>query len=137
MNRFSKQERICLKRDIDKLFRNGKYFFAGGFKCCYLYGNGHPVNRIMVSVPKKLFKRAVKRNLLKRRIKEAYRKNKALLPVAEAGCDMVIIYMGKDVRQSSDIENGIRELLGKLSALVSEMENGTEKNLVVPPDFPG
>ena len=91
----------------------------------------------MVSVPKKLFKRAVKRNLLKRRIKEAYRKNKALLPVAEAGCDMVIIYMGKDVRQSSDIENGIRELLGKLSVLVSEMENGTEKNPVVPPDFPG
>ena len=137
MNRFRKQERICLKRDIDKLFRTGKYFFAGGFKWCYLYGNGQPVNRIMVSVPKKLFKRAVKRNLLKRRIKEAYRKNKALLPVAEAGCDMVIIYMGKDVRQSSDIENGIRELLGKLSVLVSEMENGTEKNPVVPPDFPG
>lgn len=131
MNSFRKHERISLKNDMDRLFRDGRYVFAGGFRCCYACDNGRPYNRIMISVPKKLFKRAVKRNLLKRRIREAYRNNKALLPVvAGTGCDMLIIYIGKDVRLSSDIENGIRELLARLA----EMEKCDEKGAGVSAD---
>lgn len=131
MNSFRKHERISLKNDMDRLFRDGRYVFAGGFRCCYVCDNGRPYNRIMISVPKKLFKRAVKRNLLKRRIREAYRNNKALLPVvAGTGCDMLIIYIGKDVRLSSDIENGIRELLARLA----EMEKCDEKGAGVSAD---
>ena len=47
-------------------------------------------SRIVVSVPKRSFKRAVKRNLLKRRIREAYRRQKDILG---PGFDVVFIYI--------------------------------------------
>ena len=53
-----------------------------------------PVSRIVVSVPKRLFKRAVKRNLLKRRIREAYRRQKELL---SAPCDILFVYSAPEV----------------------------------------
>lgn len=110
--------------------------FGGGFKCCYRTGNGEGFNRIMISVPKRLFKRAVKRNLLKRRIREAYRKNKFLLPVQEEGCDILIIYISKDVRTTESIEAGIRELLTKISGIICspETEKSDEEGIVIPAD---
>ena len=51
-------------------------------------------SRIVVSVPKRLFKRAVKRNLLKRRIREAYRRQKGLL---SAAYDILFIYSAPEV----------------------------------------
>ena len=135
--KFRKSERIYLKNDMQRLLREGKYIFAGGFKCCFRSRNGKNVNRLMISVPKKSFKRAVKRNLLKRRIREAYRMNKELLPVTEEGCDMLIIYMGKDVRQSEDIGNGVRELLSKLAEPVRGVEGRSKENGGASPDSLG
>lgn len=125
-----------MRSDINSLFRYGRYAFGGGFKCCYRQNNGETYNRIMISVPKRLFKRAVKRNLLKRRIREAYRKNKALLPVKDEGCDILIIYISKDVRTTESIEAGIRELLAKISGIVGspEAEKTDEEGIVVPAD---
>ena len=54
-----------------------------------------PKSRIMVSVPKKLFRRAVKRNLLKRRIREAYRVQKSL--IGPIGLDILFVYVSKAV----------------------------------------
>lgn len=134
--KLQKHERLYLRSDINSLFRYGRYVFGGGFKCCYRQSNGEGYNRIMISVPKRLFKRAVKRNLLKRRIREAYRRNKALLPVADEGCDILIIYISKDVRTTESIETGIRELFTKISGIVSspEAEKTDEEGIVVPAD---
>lgn len=134
--KLQKHERLYLRSDINSLFRHGRYIFGGGFKCCYRQDNGKSCNRIMISVPKRLFKRAVKRNLLKRRIREAYRKNKILLPVSGEGCDILIIYISKDVRTTESVETGIRELLAKLSGIVSspEAEKTDEEGIVVPAD---
>ena len=52
-------------------------------------------SRIMVSVPKKLFRRAVKRNLLKRRIREAYRVQKSL--IGPIDLDILFVYVSKAV----------------------------------------
>ena len=48
----------------------------------------------MVSVPKRSFKRAVKRNLLKRRIRESYRRQKGLLAQP---WDLFIVYTSREV----------------------------------------
>lgn len=66
------------KTAVSALMARGKWGHLGHFKYCVL-GNGLDFSRILVSVPKRNFKRAVKRNLLKRRIREAYRLQKELV----------------------------------------------------------
>ena len=91
----------------------------------------------MISVPKRNFKKAVMRNLLKRRIREAYRNNKHLLPVPGQGSDMLIIYTNNNVRTSEDITRGIMELLARLSGNADGLEEGRKKNPCVSADIPG
>ena len=75
---FPKAEKLCGKREIAALVTHGRRGGSGCLRYCYL-PNTLEYNRILISVPKKLFKRAVKRNLLKRRIREAFRLQKELL----------------------------------------------------------
>lgn len=76
------------------------YFSGQCPKNQFSSGNASPahadagVSRIVVSVPKRLFKRAVKRNLLKRRIREAYRHQKGLI---SAPVDILFIYTAPEV----------------------------------------
>ena len=74
------------------------YFSGQCPKNQFSSGNASPAHadasRIVVSVPKRLFKRAVKRNLLKRRIREAYRHQKGLI---SAPVDILFIYTAPEV----------------------------------------
>lgn len=77
----SKNERICSKLQIDRLFNGGSSHSMASFPIRAVYllepTNGEQSSvSIMVSVPKRCFKRAVKRNRVKRQIREAYRLNK-------------------------------------------------------------
>ena len=67
-----KGQRLKSEISIQNLFSKGKSFVSYPLRVCYL-PSGDEQTKIMVSVPKRLFKRAVKRNLLKRRMREAYR----------------------------------------------------------------
>ncbi|MBR4735392.1 MAG: ribonuclease P protein component [Bacteroidales bacterium] len=72
-------------------------------------------SRIVVSVPKRLFKRAVKRNLLKRRIREAYRRQKGLL---SAPVDILFIYAAPEVLPYDVIFADMTAILTAVSASV-------------------
>ena len=113
-----KKERIYLKEDISRLMREGRYGVLSQIKYSFVPGNGHPYNRIMVSVGKKFFKRAVRRNLLKRRIREAYRLNKHLLP--PQGIDILFIYSSKEILSSESISELVVKALGEISERTSE-----------------
>ncbi len=79
-----KKERLNSKTLIERLFSGGSKSFPA-FPLRVVYMSVEPVEEdmaaasILISVPKKRFKRAVKRNLVKRQVREAYRKNKHLL----------------------------------------------------------
>ncbi|WP_262248980.1 ribonuclease P protein component [Parapedobacter soli] len=84
-NTFSKEERLCSKRLIDGLFRDGSSFFIYPYRVVFMRMEGVPTAQVLLSVSKRRFSRAVDRNLLKRRMREAYRlqKNELLYPVIE------------------------------------------------------
>ena len=70
--------------------------------------------RVLVSVPKRFFRRAVKRNLLKRRIREAWRREAPLHNLGEI--DIALLYIGKEAAQFRQIEGAVKEILARLSA---------------------
>lgn len=77
-NTFPKSEHLCGETRIEQLFTKGKAFIAYPLRVVYSIqpnNNSEPIS-VLVSVPKKRFKRAVKRNRLKRLMRESYRLNK-------------------------------------------------------------
>lgn len=118
----SKEERICSVKAIENLVAGGKYAACSPVRCCFLPRNdASPLNRMMVSVPKKLFKRAVKRNLLKRRIRESYRLQKHIL-TAE-GVDMMFVYTSKEVSDFQEIFSAIQKILVTVDERIAKLES--------------
>lgn len=87
--------------------------------------NGADCNRIMVSVPKKLFKRAVKRNLLKRRIRESWRRQKHDLNVQQS-VDILFIYPKKEIQTYLQIYAAVGEIIDKINRTLEKREAGKE-----------
>lgn len=111
-NTLPKDERLHGKKDIARLLSRGRFRTCRNLKYCVLGNNGLQYNRIMVSVSKRLFKRAVKRNLLKRRIRESYRLQKHMLP---AGNDILFIYNSRDITESRDIFLSVGKILKEIA----------------------
>ena len=114
-NTLPKQERLCGKKNIEKLLASGRHGSVGPLRYIQLADNGEAFSRILISVPKKLFKRAVKRNLLKRRIREAWRKQKHNLKHPEQGRDILFIYSTKDVMTYQEIYSHIENIINRLN----------------------
>lgn len=120
-NRFTKDERLNSKKRIDSLFQNGKLKWKGCLRITYLISNEvleTPV-QVMFSVPKKQFRRAVDRNLVKRRMREAYRLNKHNLSEQIRSKNKFImiafLYVSKEIERYLIIESDMKELLVKIS----------------------
>ena len=71
--------------------------------------------QLLFSVSKKSFKRAVDRNLIRRRIKEAYRLNKILfLPNIKIPQHIGIIYIAKEIMEFADIQKKLIRVFGMI-----------------------
>ena len=113
-NTLSRNERLKSKISIATLMKKGRWGSCSGLKYCYLNGTGCESNHIMVSVPKRFFKRAVKRNLLKRRLREAYRTQKQLLTL-EGGTDIMFLYNTADILDFQTIKETVASILTQIS----------------------
>ncbi len=111
---FPKREKLCGKIKIATLMKKGRWSSSGCVRFCYNEGSEEGVTRFLVSVPKRYFKRAVKRNLLKRRIREAYRLNKSL--ISSKNVDVMFVYVAEEVLAYSRIEADIKSALLKIAA---------------------
>lgn len=117
----SKHERLKSKTQIDKLFEDGKSFNVFPIKVVYskltLQDNSVPV-KIAVTVSKRNFKRAVDRNLIKRRMREAYRLNKTpfYLQLEDSKSVFVVmfIYIAKEILDYQTIEKSCKTILQRL-----------------------
>ncbi|NNE27610.1 MAG: ribonuclease P protein component [Saprospiraceae bacterium] len=125
---FSKQEKLKSKKRIEQIFACGKSQFKFPFKLAYiiepLSSDDQQNWSFGISIPKKKIKSAVKRNLLKRRVREAFRLNKQVLfPALNARnlkLSLMFIYIAEDVKNYSVIEKSI---LTHLDLLKNELDN--------------
>ena len=114
----SKCERLYGKSDISRLLKEGRFGHEGVLKFCWLYRADAAGSRVMVSVSKRFFKRAVTRNLLKRRLREAFRRSKGLLAFP-GGCDLMLSYNSKEITDYKEIKSCVEALLSYISDRVN------------------
>lgn len=112
-NTLSKKERLCGKTTISTLIGKGRWTGSAHIKCCHMEAEGAELSRIMVSVPKKFFKRAVKRNLLKRRLREAYRTQKSIL--GDTHSDIMFSWTSPEIADSSVIREEVASILRRIA----------------------
>jgi ribonuclease P protein component len=116
---FRKEERLSGLKAFETLTKKGESFFAHPFRITWMMSaaagmNGeeqeYPV-RIAFAVPKRNFRQAVKRNRIKRLLREAYRKHKhelyAALELKSVKIVVMFIYTGKEVPSYSETEGKI------------------------------
>lgn len=107
-------ERLRSLGAIRRMFESGESGFIFPFRYVwYAEPDAEPSVEVLFSVPKKFHKRANKRNLLRRRSKEAYRLQKQIIHGTnrEANLDLALIYSSKEVLPYKTIANAIRKVL--------------------------
>ena len=117
---FKKEERVSLQKEIDLLFGEGVSFISYPLRVIYV--EKKPLSgvdtSILVSVSKKKFKQAVKRNRLKRLIRESYRLNKKTLcrhlKEKDSGLLIAFLFVGKELSEYKEIEAAVTKALNIL-----------------------
>jgi ribonuclease P protein component len=123
---FQKYERLCSRKIITYLFDEGNIFYAPLLKVVWQISPAllpSPAQAAF-SVSKKGFRHAVSRNLLKRRMREAYRKNKHILynhlDLVNLQIVFIVIYRENIVSDYIPIEKSMKEVLEKLIVMTRE-----------------
>ncbi len=128
MHSLRKDERISGKLTFQKIISDGKSYFKYPFKFYWRFSNGdqkYPI-QIGISISKKNIKKANKRNLMKRRIREVYRLNKHIFykkPEDEnIRIQLLIIFLADKPISFIEIRNSLITCLNDLILKVCEKD---------------
>lgn len=110
-NTFPKHNKLCGQVRIAALYKEGKRFTAWPVRVTYMPTEGD--TQILVWAPKSLFKRAIKRNHLRRLMREAYRLHQELL--GDKHYQIAFNYMDKEEQSFATIEKAVCKALRKIS----------------------
>lgn len=126
---FGKKEKLVSKKTIDALFSGGNSRSMSAYPLRVVFMRKERCEteepaQVMVSVSKRHFKRAVKRNRVKRQIREAYRLNKHLLHEAleqkkDTAVAMAFIWQSDELAETALIIEKMQSLLGRMAEKIS------------------
>ncbi len=118
-NTFGKEEKLCSEKDIDSLYKTGQSFLNFPLVFYHLAAEGTGASKVLISVSKKKFKNAVDRNLVKRRLREAYRLHKSILSkVYHLG----FVYIGNEILPYEQLEKAMVDGLQKIETAQDKSE---------------
>ncbi|MFN4084703.1 MAG: ribonuclease P protein component [Spirosomataceae bacterium] len=117
-----KSERLSSKKAIERLFdrkrTDGGTLLA--YPCQVIFMPNQETNsRVLFTVSKKKFKKAVDRNRIKRLLREAYRKQKALTPLPQS-LDLGFILVAKEMITFEECQKGMKKAFTKLLEATNE-----------------
>ncbi|MDD4919466.1 MAG: ribonuclease P protein component [Bacteroidales bacterium] len=135
---FPKDMRLSSRKEIESLFSGARSFTSGPFRVFFRVCQALEIQagcRIAFAVPKKHLKSAVKRNLVKRRLRESFRMNypRLLRPALEANGTRLVflcLYLPHEVKPFSFLET-------KMQALLEHFAQLSEKGFDFSPDPAG
>ena len=114
-----KEERLCSRKALEELFGGGhQSVSAFPIRAVYM-PNEVGVVRVMVSVSKRYFKRAVKRNRIKRQLREAYRLQKELIQPLTGGLDIAFLWTSDEQLPTEKVFQKMQTLLQRIHESVS------------------
>jgi len=118
---FRKAEHLCSRNLITSVFEKGRVFYYTPFKVIWMDADltiSVPA-QLLLTVPKRFMRKAWQRNLLKRLMREAYRKHKAqfytVLQSKQKQCALAIVFTGKKIISAEDAEAAIILILRRLT----------------------
>lgn len=130
---FPKSEHLCLKSTFNELFDSGKAIYSSNFRIVWIANcDDKKTAQVAFSVSKRFFKRAVHRNVLKRRTREAYRLHKSslykTLSELEISVTLIFIYARKEIKEYSEIEENVIHSLSKLEHELKKWKQNNSGN---------
>ncbi len=126
---FNKEEKLCRTKSIDRLFSSGESFIAYPLRVVFyieeVTDNENQGGSVLISVSKKKFKRAVKRNRVKRLFRESYRLNKqelqTVLKEKNKRIDIAFLYLKNELPTYTEMEKAV---LKSISILIEKINKG-------------
>ena len=115
-----KEERLCSRKALEELFEgSSKSILAYPIRAVFKKTEETGI-RIMVSVSKRFFKRAVKRNRIKRQLREAYRWNKHILKPTSGGVNVAFLWNSNDILPTEKVMDKMENLLNKINESLAD-----------------
>lgn len=122
--KFRKSERLCGIKRVSNLFATGRSLTVPSIRVIFLITPADPSAmpvRVLITVPRRHFRRAVDRNLIRRRIREAWRKNKEpLLTVMRDNgkhADIALVWTDTAIRSWDHTEKSVQEAIRRVAGL--------------------
>ena len=114
---FSKSERITSKKTIAHLFEKGEALTVYPLKLLFLESPG-PNHSVLITVPKGRIKKAVSRNLIKRRLREAFRQNKHMVS-GDKSYYIALIFLSNEELSFQLIEEKLKLLFTRFNEVTA------------------
>lgn len=130
---FSKRERLSSRKTIGLLFESGRSFYSHPFKVVWLEKeceSRFPAS-VAISVPKKVFKRAVDRNRIKRVVRESWRHQKgnlySQLEQEDLQIVIMLIFTARILPSQIEMNGMIEKLISKFSSVLKDYRQKKNK----------